>query len=71
VVTNVYAQQVGSPQTVALAERVEPAPESVFSKFCEAGMQPVNHVLTETEKKKGKQSICCPTTVCRSYLPAF
>lgn len=52
VVPNVYAQQVGSPQTIDLADRVEPAPESVFTKFREAGMQPVNHVLTETEKKK-------------------
>jgi len=32
--------------------RIVPAPESVFKKFTEAGMNPVNHVLTETEQQK-------------------
>jgi hypothetical protein len=52
VATNLYGQQAGSPQTVALANRVQPAPEGVLSRFREAGMQPVNHVLTEMEKNK-------------------
>jgi hypothetical protein len=52
VATNLYGQQAGSPQTVVLANRVQPAPDSVISRLCEAGMQPVNHVLTEIEKNK-------------------
>jgi len=47
----IHAQQVERPQMEALANRTQPAPESVFKKFREAGMEPVNHTLTETEKK--------------------
>jgi len=51
-VTSVYGQQVGSASNKVLTDRVQPAPESVFKKFQEAGMKPVNHVLTATEKEK-------------------
>lgn len=46
------AQQLDGLQITALTERTLPAPESVFIKFREAGMKPVNHELTEMEKKK-------------------
>ncbi|MEL1243044.1 hypothetical protein AAEO56_02120 [Flavobacterium sp. DGU11] len=59
--TNVYAQQVDSSLNEALAERTQPAPESVFKKFREAGMKPVNHTLTATEKEKLSKAL--------SYLP--
>lgn len=48
----IRAQQLDSLQIIALSERTLPAPESVFKKFREAGMNPVNHELTEMEKKK-------------------
>lgn len=38
--------------TIALTERTQPAPDSVFSKFRAAGMEPVNHILTVAEKEK-------------------
>lgn len=47
-----------SAQTVKVDEhsfykdRISKAPQSVFEKFIEAGMQPTNHELTETEKVK-------------------
>lgn len=34
-----------------LFELVQPAPESVFKKFRDAGMEPVNHLLTDSEKE--------------------
>lgn len=36
--------------------RIEIAPESVFENFREAGMKPVNHKLTPTEKEKVNQA---------------
>ncbi|RLJ80985.1 hypothetical protein BCL90_0004 [Pedobacter alluvionis] len=50
--TGIYAQQVNGLLGKALTERTQPAPESVFRKFREAGMKPVNHILTVSEKEK-------------------
>lgn len=50
--TIAYALTSGNEKSKPLPDRVQPAPESVFKKFEEAGMKPVNHILTETEKKK-------------------
>jgi hypothetical protein len=36
--------------------RIVKAPESVFNKFMDAGMNPSNHILTETEKAKIDQA---------------
>lgn len=47
-----YAQHAGAETGTALAERTQPAPDSVFSKFRAAGMKPVNHILTVAEKEK-------------------
>ncbi|GAB3491455.1 hypothetical protein GCM10027341_04430 [Spirosoma knui] len=38
--------------TTALFQRIQIAPENVFSLFREAGMQPVNHPLTRVQKEK-------------------
>jgi len=51
-VTTACAQEVGSSLSKVLTERTQPAPESVFRKFRQAGMKPVNHILTATEKEK-------------------
>lgn len=51
-----HAQQVESPQMFALTERVQPAPESVFRMFREAGMEPINHTLNEREQKKIRET---------------
>ena len=48
----IYGQHIDSLQVTTLTERIQPAPETVFNKFREAGMKPVNHILTETEKVK-------------------
>ena len=48
----IYGQHIDSLQVTTLTERIQPAPENVFNKFREAGMKPVNHILTETEKVK-------------------
>ena len=48
----IYAQQVDGLLSNILTERTQPAPESVFRKFREAGMKPVNHILTAGEKEK-------------------
>ncbi len=50
--TAIHAQQLEDRQNTGLSERIQPAPESVFNMFREAGMEPVNHVLTEIEKEK-------------------
>ena len=52
VATTVCAQEVDSSLSKVLTERTRPAPESVFRKFRQAGMKPVNHILTATEKEK-------------------
>lgn len=46
------AQSPESRSLSALAERIKPAPDEVFNKFREAGLQPVDHVLTAKEKDK-------------------
>lgn len=51
-ITTVCAQQAGSSLNKALADRTQLAPESVFKKFQESGMKPINHILTATEKEK-------------------
>ncbi|OIV39948.1 hypothetical protein [Flavobacterium johnsoniae] len=48
----INAQQVKNPNISALAERTGPAPESVFKKFRDAGMDPVEHKLTYLEREK-------------------
>ncbi|ALM50461.1 hypothetical protein AMR72_17145 [Flavobacterium psychrophilum] len=48
----VKAQHVDSLLIKALADRIQSAPQGVFIKFREAGMEPVNHVLTANEKEK-------------------
>tara|TARA_R110002051_G_scaffold127873_1_gene201479 strand:- start:3131 stop:3994 length:864 start_codon:yes stop_codon:yes gene_type:complete len=47
-----YAQMDNRLPILSLAERIQPAPKSVFNKFLEAGMSPVNHTLSEIEKNK-------------------
>lgn len=49
---NIYAQNIGNQRNQNAAKRVFIAPESVFKMFREAGMEPVNHELTEAEKEK-------------------
>lgn len=49
---SIHAQQVEGLLSNILTERSQPAPESVFRKFREAGMKPVNHILTTIEKEK-------------------
>lgn len=49
---NINAQQVKDPNISTLAERTRPAPESVFKKFRDAGMDPVEHKLTDLEREK-------------------
>lgn len=46
------AQTINSGENSFYKGRVLKAPESVFKKFIEAGMDPSNHVLTEAEQKK-------------------
>lgn len=41
----------------SIENRIRVAPSSVFSKFREAGMNPVNHELTDLEMKKVQQAI--------------
>lgn len=47
-----HAQIPESRSSAALAERIKSAPDEVFNKFREAGMQPVDHILTAKEKDK-------------------
>jgi hypothetical protein len=46
------AQTINSGENSFYKDRVLKAPESVFKKFIEAGMNPSNHVLTEAEQEK-------------------
>lgn len=46
------AQTIKSDENLFYKDRVLKAPESVFKKFIEAGMQPTNHELTATEQAK-------------------
>ncbi len=48
----IQAQTPESQSSRELVGRIQPAPDEIFSKFREAGMQPVNHVLTAKEKDK-------------------
>lgn len=50
--TNVHAQVEDSAQFIHLVQRTKPAPEEVFLKFREAGMDPADHPLTAEETKK-------------------
>lgn len=50
--TSQFAQQAGTNEVRVFTDRIQPAPESVFNKFREAGMAPANHTLNETEKYK-------------------
>lgn len=52
----IQAQTLESQSSAELAVRIQPAPEAVFNMFREAGMQPVNHVLTDKEKDKVKKA---------------
>jgi len=52
VTMGVNAQQLDIQLIEALTERTQLAPESVFKKFRQAGMKPVNHILSPNEKEK-------------------
>ncbi|MBE1613359.1 hypothetical protein IDF54_00570 [Flavobacterium sp. SaA2.13] len=49
---SIYGQNDESLTITSLADRVHPAPEAIFDKFRQAGMHPVNHLLTHAEKAK-------------------
>ena len=49
---SLHAQKDGELRILSLVERIQPAPESIFSMFRDAGMNPVNHILTEIEREK-------------------
>lgn len=51
-VCKLSAQSNSTDENSFYKGRVLKAPESVFKMFIEAGMQPTNHVLTETEQVK-------------------
>jgi hypothetical protein len=44
--------QVSNASATLLMKSVAPAPESIFERFREAGMDPANHPLTEVERAK-------------------
>ncbi|WP_229215290.1 hypothetical protein [Dyadobacter bucti] len=48
----IFAQKSNSSLQKDPSQRIQIAPESVFKSFREAGMKPVNHALTPTEKDK-------------------
>ncbi len=48
----IFAQKLNSSLQKDPSQRIQIAPESVFKSFREAGMKPVNHPLTPTEKDK-------------------
>lgn len=50
--------------------RIVPAPESVFKKFTEAGMDPVNHVLTEAEQQKVEKAFSLLPPLYKKILEA-
>ncbi|SEK61110.1 hypothetical protein SAMN05421740_102217 [Parapedobacter koreensis] len=50
--TSILAQEAGDIPNGVLANRVSIAPRNVLSMFRQAGMDPVNHELTESEKEK-------------------
>lgn len=50
------AQKVDATDTNDPSQRIKIAPESVFTMFREAGMKPVNHELTPTQKDKVSQA---------------
>lgn len=54
--TSLNAQRLDSLSFFRLTERIQPAPEAVFSKFRDAGMNPVTHFLSEIEQKKVDQA---------------
>jgi hypothetical protein len=47
-----FAQKLNSSLQKDPSQRIQIAPESVFKSFREAGMKPVNHTLTPTEREK-------------------
>ena len=47
-----FAQRLNSSPQKDPYQRIRIAPESVFKSFREAGMKPVNHILTPSEKEK-------------------
>ena len=53
---NLSAQTNKSDEGYNFENKVLKAPESVFKKFVDAGMQPTNHLLTEAEKVKVKKA---------------
>ncbi|MCX6215634.1 hypothetical protein [Spirosoma sp.] len=50
--TDGLAQKQGPIETSASFQRIQRAPESVFTLFRQAGMQPVNRTLTPVQKEK-------------------
>lgn len=43
------AQELVTTENFKLTARVKPSPENIFEKFRKAGMEPVNHILTDAE----------------------
>ena len=50
--------------------RILPAPETVFKKFTEAGMNPENHVLTKAEQQKVEQAFSILPPLYKKILKA-
>ena len=53
----VNAQRLNYGQKETLIERILKAPESVFKKFQDAGMQPENHPLSKSEQGKVERAL--------------
>lgn len=51
-----WAQKRGSIDSTALFQRIQIAPESVFTMFRKAGMQPINRTLTAVQKEKVRKA---------------
>lgn len=76
--STVYAQKTGTTGNhldIWLLERVQPAPETVLDKFRDAGMDPIDHVLTDREREVFQQSFSLlPSSyqmVLREHLHSF
>lgn len=52
VYSSLSAQTKNAENSTFYKSRISAAPESVFKKFIDAGMQPTNHELTEAEQEK-------------------
>mgnify|MGYP006170059409 FL=1 len=50
--SSIFAQTKTPENSTFYKSRISVAPESVFKKFIDAGMQPKNHELTDVEQEK-------------------